>query len=362
MAALLLFGALGADTRAQIGPPHIPWPTQEWHTSSPAAQGLDEARLRELVALIADDEQFPDLHSLLVVRHGYLVVEEYFAGYDAERLHMMQSVSKSFTSAAIGIAIAQGELEGVREPVLGFFPDLADIAHVDDRKRAMTLEDLLTMRSGTDYHERGPDSPHYQLNALTRGWTEFVLSRPMVAEPGTRFQYDSGGVILMSAILKSRTGEHADAWLEHHLFAPLGITSSSWYRNAEGHPHTGGGLGLRPRDMAKFGLLYLQRGRWDGRQVVPEAWVETSTARHYVFGDDSRPWIGYGYLWWILQPDPQGDGQTDIFAACGAHGQYIFIIPEHTMVVVVTGGTTNNDDENAPIGFLYSHVLPAVER
>jgi CubicO group peptidase (beta-lactamase class C family) len=362
VAALLLIGALGADTRAQIGPEPIPWPTREWRTSSPTAQGLDDARLRELVALIADNEQFPDLHSLLVVRHGYLVVEEYFAGHDAGQLHPLQSVSKSFTSAAIGIAIAQGRLEGVREPVLGFFPDLTGIAHVDDRKRAMTLEDLLTMRSGTDYHERGPDSPHYRLNALSRGWTEFVLSRPMVAEPGTRFQYDSGGVILMSAILKSRTGMHADVWLEQHLFAPLGITSSSWYRNAEGHPHTGGGLGLRPRDMAKFGLLYLRRGRWDGRQVVPEVWVEASTARHHVFGGDSRPWIGYGYLWWILQPDPQGDGQTDIFAACGAHGQYIFVIPEHAMVVVVTGGTTNNENENAPIGFLYSHVLPAVER
>ena len=120
--ALLLIGALGADSRAQIGPQPIPWPTQEWLTSSPAAQELDEARLRELVALIADNEQFPDLHSLLVVRHGYLVVEEYFAGHDSEQLHTLQSVSKSFTSAAIGIAIAQGKLEGVREPVLDFFP------------------------------------------------------------------------------------------------------------------------------------------------------------------------------------------------------------------------------------------------
>ena len=362
VAALLLIGVLGADTVAQIESQPNSRPAQEWRTSSPAAQGLDEARLRELVALIADNEQFPDLHSLLVVRNGCLVVEEYFAGHDAEQLHMQQSVTKSFTSAAIGIAIAQGKLEGVGEPVLGFFPELADIEHVDDRKRAMTLEDLLTMRSGTDYHEHGPDSPHYQLNEMSHGWTEFVLSRPMVADPGDRFQYDSGGVILMSAILKSRTGEHADTWLDEHLFAPLGITRSSWYRNDEGHPHTGGGLGLRSRDMARFGLLYLQGGRWDGRQVVPEAWVEASWARHHVFGGDSSPWIGYGYLWWILQPDPQGDGQTDIFAACGAHGQYIFVIPEHAMVVVVTGETTDSEDETAPIEFLYSHVLPAVER
>jgi CubicO group peptidase (beta-lactamase class C family) len=338
------------------------WPTKEWKTSTPEAHGLDGAQLQMLVDLITEGEQFPDLHSLLIVRNGYLVVEEYFAGQQAERLHMQQSVTKSFTSAAIGIAIDKGYINNVQESVLGFFPDLEGIGHIDDRKQAMTLEDLLTMRSGTDYHERGPGSPHYELNALPGGWTEFVLSRPMITDPGTTYQYDSGGVILMSAILKARSGEHADAFLDEHLFAPLGIERSWWFRNTEGHPHTGGGLKLRSRDMAKFGLLYLRKGRWEDKQVIPAAWVEASTKRHVTFAKIRRGMTGYGYLWWVLPPDPEGDGKKEIFAACGFRAQYIFVIPEHDMIVVVTGATQNGVDQNKPREFLYSHILPAVKR
>jgi CubicO group peptidase (beta-lactamase class C family) len=318
--------------------------------------------LAQLVELIRADESFPDLHSLLVVRNGYLVIEEYFAGQNAERLHELQSVSKSFTSAAIGIAIEKGYIKNVQEPVLSFFPDREGIDNVDDRKRAMTIEDLLTMRSGTDYHERGPDAPHFQLNRLTHGWTEFVLSRPMVSQPGTTFQYDSGGVILLSAILKARTGQHADAFLEEHLFKPLGIERSGWFKNLEGHPHTGGGLRLRPRDMAKFGLLYLRKGRWEEKQVVPTAWVEASTKRHVTFANVHRGMLGYGYLWWILPPDPASNRKTEIFAARGFRAQYIFVVPEHDMVVVVTGGAQTGRHMIKPVEFLHSHILPAVNR
>lgn len=358
---LSAFMITASSLLAQMPVPEY-WPTREWKTSTPETHGLDGARLQVLVDLIAAGEQFPDLHSLLIVCDGYLVVEEYFAGQQAESLHMLQSVTKSFTSAAIGIAIAKGYIENVQEPVLGFFPDLEGIDHIDDRKRAMTLEDLLTMRSGTDYHERGPGSPHYELNALPGGWTEFVLSRPMVADPGTIYQYDSGGVILMSAILKTRAGGHADAFLAEHLFEPLGIERFWWFKNSEGHPHTGGGLNLQSRDMAKFGLLYLRNGRWEDRQIIPAAWVETSTERHVTFANIRRGMTGYGYLWWIMPPNPEGDGKTEIFAACGFRAQYIFVIPEHDMIVVVTGGTQNDADQNLPRKFLYSHILPAVKR
>jgi CubicO group peptidase (beta-lactamase class C family) len=339
-----------------------PWPTTRWPVSSPAGQGLDADRLDELVRLIDEGERFPDLHSLLVVRHGYLVTEAYFAGHEADELHTQQSVSKSFTSAVMGIAIEQGLIAGVEEPVLDFFPELDGIDNLDDRKRAMTVEDLLTMRSGTDYHERGPDSPHFQLNRKSRGWTEFILDRPMVTDPGTHFQYDSGGVILMSALIKARTGEHADAFMSEHLFEPLGIRRSRWHRNAEGHPHLGGGLALTSRDMAKFGLLYLRQGRWEDRQVVPAAWVNASFKRHVEFPPGRHPFAGYGYLWWILPPGENAGAHADIYAACGFRAQYIFVIPEHEMVVVVTGGTRNGADQGAPVRFLYSHILPAVRR
>lgn len=349
----------------QSVPPAIagtpPLPTADWPRSEPSEQGLDEKRLVELTDLIRQGERYPDLHSLLVVRHGYLVVEEYFDGWTADRLHTLQSVTKSFTSALIGIAIEQGKIRGVDEKVLGFFPQMKDLANVDDRKRAMTLEDLLTMRSGTDYHERGSGSPHFVLNSMARGWDRFYLERPMLHPPGSHFQYDSGGVILMSAMLKQRAGMHADGFAERHLFAPLGIERTDWFRNREGHPHTGGGLDLLPRDMAKFGLLYLHGGRWGERQVVPAEWVARSAERHVKRdGGGSGRNVGYGYLWWILDPDPDGNGQQDIYAAMGFRAQYIFVIPEHDMVVVVTGGTHNSRDQQRPIAFLYSHILPAV--
>jgi CubicO group peptidase (beta-lactamase class C family) len=364
LALVSCFFVLGLTSASVAGKPlanaesrPASWPTASWPVSSPAEQGLDADRLGELVGLIEQGERFPDLHSLLVVRHGYLVLEEYFAGHDANELHTLQSVSKSFTSAVIGIAIEQGLIAGVHEPVLDFFPDHEGIQSLDERKRAMTVEDLLTMRSGTDYHERGSDSPHFQLNRLARGWTGFILDRPMINDPGTRFQYDSGGFILMSALIKARTGEHANAFMTEHLFKPLGIKRYRWHKNAEGHPHLGGGLNLSSRDMAKFGLLYLRKGRWEDRQVVPADWVETSFRRHVEFPAPMSPFTGYGYLWWILPPD---GGHADILAACGFRAQYIFVVPEHELVVVVTGGTRNRTDQGAPVRFLYSHILPAV--
>jgi CubicO group peptidase (beta-lactamase class C family) len=263
----------------------------------------------------------------------------------------------------VGIAIEQGNIGGVDDNILGFFPAIDGIQNLDERKRSMTLENLLTMRSGTDYHEGYDGSPHNQLNQLQTGWDRFYLNRPMVSRPGTRFRYDSGGVILMSAILKNTAGMHANAFADRFLFPPLGISRSRWFKNAEGHPHTGGGLHLLPRDMAKFGLLYLRGGRWEDRQVVPASWVEASFKMHVTFsGERGGHDAGYGYLWWILEADPNGTGDQYIYAAKGYMGQYIFVIPEHDMVVVVTGGARSGSDMRRPVDFLYTHVLQAVER
>ncbi|MGD9344571.1 MAG: serine hydrolase [Candidatus Aminicenantes bacterium] len=334
----------------------------EWPRSTPEAQGLDSTRLTRLVEIIREGEEFPDLHSLLIVRNEYLVVEEYFGRYTADKLHTLQSVSKSFTSALIGIAIERGDIRSVEEKVLDFFPHMFDIKNMDSRKASMTLEDLLTMRSGTDYHEGLSGTPHNELNSLERGWDRFYLDRPMIRKPGSYFQYDSGGVILMSSMLKNRSGMHADAYAEKFLFRPLDISKCYWFKNREGHPHTGGGLNILPSDMAKFGLLYLNRGEWEGKQVVPVRWVDKSVQKHVDLIREYPGVIGYGYLWWILSPDPDGAGKELIYAAMGFRAQYIFVIPEHDMVVVITGGTKNSADQRKPIRFLYSHILPSIKR
>jgi len=365
---LIISAVIGAMTilpgNAQPWQPQNPTEqseTWEWPLSTPEKQQLDPEPLAELVSLIREGRKYPRLHSLLVIRHGYLVVEEYFGRFQGDSLHTLQSVTKSFTSALVGIAISRGEFKGVDEKILDFFPDMTGIANLDERKESIRLKDLLTMRSGTDYNENGPDSPHFQLNRLPRGWDKFYLDRPMLRMPGTHFLYDSGGVILMSAMLKKRTGMHADQYAEKYLFKPLQIDQKFWFRNQESHPHTGGGLNLKPRDTAKFGLLYLQKGRWGGEQIVPEDWVKESSIKRVDFGATSQT-IGYGYLWWILKPDPDGNGKDNIYAAMGFRAQYIFVIPEHEMVVVVNGDTQSRIDQRKPIEFLYTHILKSVQR
>jgi CubicO group peptidase (beta-lactamase class C family) len=332
----------------------------EWPMATPAEQGLNPKPLEELVAAIREGRRYPRLRSLLIIRGGHLVLEEYFGGYRGDAPHTLQSVSKSVTSALVGIAIASGEFSGVEERILAFFPGEKNIANRDPLKESIRLQDLLTMRSGTDYNENGSSSPHFQLNRLARGWDKFYLDRPMLRKPGTHFLYDSGGVILMSAMLKNRTGKHADHYAEEHLFKPLGIDRKSWFRNQEGHPHTGGGLHLLPRDMAKFGLMYLQNGRWQDRHIVGADWVHESTRLHVDFGGTRGRILGYGYLWWILAPDPAGPQKESIYAAMGFRAQYIFVIPEHDMVVVVNGDTRSGVDQRKPIDFLYTHILPSV--
>jgi CubicO group peptidase (beta-lactamase class C family) len=155
---------------------------------------------------------------------------------------------------------------------------------------------------------------------------------------------------------------HADRYAQKYLFEPLEITRVHWFKNKVGHPHTGGGLHLLPQDIAKFGLLYLNDGKWKGKHVVPAVWIKESFRKLVTLRRKVPGVVGYGYLWWILSPDPDGARKEYIYAAMGFRAQYIFVIPEYDMVVVVTGGTQNSVDQRKPIEFLYSHILPAIQR
>lgn len=360
----LLFLAMAAADRRPAGQasPQAAPSAWDWPVSTPEDSGFDAAALAGLVKDIGQGDLLPRLHYLVIARHGRLVLEENFHGWGPGKVHTLQSVSKSFTSALVGIAIARGEFKGVDEKVLDFFPDLKDVANLDERKKAMRLEDILTMRTGTDYHETGEDSPHGQLNKLTRGWDKFYLDRPMVQAPGTGFQYDSGGVILLSAMLKRRTGLHAREYALEHLFKPLGIQKYFWVGNAEGQTHTGGGLNLSGRDAAKLGQLYLQKGRWGDVQVVPESWVRESFRMRVDLTQPGQPPSGYGYLWWIWAPDPRGKTGEYIYAARGRFGQYVIVVPEHDMVVVFLGDEKDRPAMGKPIEVFYDRVLTTLRR
>ncbi len=341
--------------------PAKPALAESWERATAHDVGL-RADLLEAFLQEVREGDYPGVTSLLVVRGGRLAVEEYFGGNDGHRLHTMQSVSKSFSSAILGIAIAEGVIGSTNDRVLGYFPD-QEIRNRDAFKEALTIEDLLTMRSGTDYHERGSGSPHSQLNRLATGWSSFYLDRPMVTEPGSQFVYDSGAVILSSALIQARTGMHADKYARDRLFGQLGIESHRWHGNSEGHPHMGGGLYLRPTDMARFGQMFLDDGRWNGTQVISKQWVKASFEQHVdLAGKSHQHVIGYGYWWWIFEPATEIGATLPFYAAYGANGQFIFVVPEFDLVVVVTGKTSSYRNESAPMRFMYTHILPAVER
>jgi len=278
----------------------------------------------ELLVAMFDyiEQQNADVHSVLVIRNGYVVTEAYFYLYDPDIPGDTRSCTKSFLSALIGIAIAEGHLD-LDQKVVDFFPDHV-IANDGPRKRAMTVEHLLTMKSGLDWPESSV-SYSSQDNILwqmleSRDWVQLVLDRPMATEPGTRFNYSTGDSQLLAAVLEEATGMSTQKFARMHLFEPLGVSSDHWgWQSApEGVAFGGGGLNITPRAMAKFGYLYLEDGDWNGRQIVPADWVETSVADPH-----------YGYQWWRL-----GNGG---YAALGYGGQRIVVIPDLEMVVVITG-------------------------
>ncbi|HXF41570.1 MAG TPA: serine hydrolase [Blastocatellia bacterium] len=339
------------------------YPTSQWRTSSPSEQGLDAKILKKLVKRIRKNK-IAAIDSLLVVRNGYLVVDEYFNGSRPDYLHTLQSDTKSVTSLLIGIAAQQGLISSLDQEVLGFFPEYRRIRNVDDLKSAMTLRDLLTMRTGLDWGEDPyQGSPLFQLNNCQCDWLKFVLDWPMRETPGTRFEYNSGGVILLGGVIRNVSGMPTDVFAQQKLFDPLGITQVRWYYGEPDNlPHMGGGLNMKARDMAKLGYLVLKKGLWEDRQIVSREWLDESMQHHVrnprTFG--SHP-VDYGYLWWLLPLDGAGRDQgeqADVYTAAGARDQWIFVIPRYDMVVVVTGDTVSTFAQ--PVDFLYTDILSAV--
>lgn len=339
-----------ASPAATTAPPNTPasilanspyWPTENWRTSSPAEQGIDPQNLDDMLADIT--AQRLNLHSLLVVRHGYLVSETYFGSYGQDTRGEIYSVTKSFVSTLVGIAIDQGAIQGTGQRVLDFFPG-RNFANPSEAKDGMTLDDVLTMRTGLDWEE---GDPAYRSLYMSPDWTAFMLDKPLVQPPGSQFNYCSGCSHLLNAILYQATGVNPREFAEVNLFEPLGIKNASWDTGSQGIPIGGWGLQITPRDIAKLGYLYLHEGNWDGKQVVSADWIKYATLTHTA--TDSAN-LGYGYQWWTV-PDLGG------YAALGLYGQTIIVAPGSDLVVVTTAEVPSHDEI---FQLVENYILPAV--
>jgi CubicO group peptidase (beta-lactamase class C family) len=302
---------------------------------------MDSQKLAQMLDAI--EQQHLGFHSLLIVRHGYLVSETYFGSYQQDTRHPLYSCTKSFVSTLIGIALEQGHIAGTDQRVLDFFPGYT-FANLDEPKKAMTLEDLLTMRSGLDWQE---GDPAYRAMYQSPDWVQFMLDKPMAQSPGSQFNYCSGCSHLLSAVLQQTTGMNPRDFAEQYLFQPLGISNIEWDTDAAGIPIGGWGLQMTPRDMAKLGYLYLRNGQWDGQQVISAGWVENATRKHTETDGD----LGYGYQWWT-HPSLAG------YTALGRYGQTIFVIPEADLVIVTTAELDNHDEI---FRLIEQYILPAVQ-
>jgi len=293
------------------------WPINGWVTSTPEEENMNPVFLEDMLQYIEDEGYSID--SILLIRNGYLVFERYFNGWNETAYHNLFSVTKSVMSCLIGIAIEE-ELLQLNQTMISFFSDRV-IDNLDYAKQNITIEHLLTMSSGLDWIEAihsgiftGSDDP-----------LQYVLDRPMVAAPGEVFNYNTGVAHMLSAILQNVTSQTTLSYASEKIFDLLGIDNLDWTIDPQGVYFGGHGLSLAPRDMAKFGFLYLNNGTWNGSQIISEDWVRVSNSKYNytVEGTD------YGYLWWLYP-------KYESYSAEGFLGQIIHIIPKYDFIVVVT--------------------------
>lgn len=308
--------------------------------SSPEAQGISSADILKFVE--AAEKQIHALHSFMVVRHGHVVAEGWWAPHQAESPHEVASLAKSFTSTAVGLAIAEGRMS-LSDRVLSYFPESAPVEPSANLK-AMRVRDLLTMTAGHETVANIWDS--------TESWTKIFLAQPVPHVPGTYFLYNPPATYMLSGIVQKVTGLTVLEYLMPRLFEPLDIEQPTWKSGRDGFTAGGWGLNLRTEDVAKFGQLYLQKGMWHGRQLIPAAWVEEATARQVSFGSDpANNWEqGYGYQFWRFR--------HEIYGGIGARGQFCMVMPEQDAVLAVTAGT---DNMQAVLNLLWEHFLPAMK-
>lgn len=310
--------------------------------SAPEAQGIPSAAIAAFLA--AAEQAAAGLHSFMLLRHGHVVAEGWWSPYQPGAPHMLFSLSKSFTSTAIGLAVAEGRLS-VDDPALAFFPAEAP-RRPGANLAAMRIRHLLSMSTGHDH-----DTTAYLWRRRDGNWPKAFLARPVAHEPGTFFLYNTGATYMLSAIIQRVTGQTLLDYLRPRLFEPLGIANPMWETCPRGVNTGGFGLSITTEDIARFGQLYLQRGAWQGRQLVPEAWVAQASARQMANDANTNPdWRqGYGYQFWRCRHGAyRGDG---------AFGQFCIVMPDQDAVIAITAGTP---DMQAVLDLIWTHLLPAM--
>lgn len=343
-----------------------------WTIGTLTQVGMSAAPLEELVNALRGT---PDhlIHSILIVAEGRLVFEVYFDGvrhptlggqpvsFDRDTWHVLSSATKSFTSTLLGIAVDRGLLAGVSEPVWKYFPEFPELS--DGPKSAITLEDLISMSAGIQWDQTtfpilDPRNDIAGMQSAGDPWA-FYLRRPLVNEPGTVFLYSEGSINVVGEVIRRASGLRLDEFADRYLFKPLGVAEAWWYvpRPDLGWVWASGDLRLRPRDMAKFGQMYLQGGSWGGSRIVSSEWVSRSTQRRFAFPQTYQGDTGYGYAWW--QPNRLHGAQA--YAARGWGGQEIEVLPQFDLVVVVTGGAYYQPPAMWPHALVEEYVLPALQ-
>jgi CubicO group peptidase (beta-lactamase class C family) len=309
---------------------------------TPDSQHVLSAGIRDFTDAL---ESLDSVHSFMLVRHGSVVAEQWWAPGGPDVPTHIWSLSKSFTSTAVGLAIAEGRL-ALTDRVVELLPDQAP-REINERLARLTVRHLLTMTTG-HAAESLPDDER----VTGPRWAEHILAQPLEFEPGTHFQYNSGATYLLSAILQSLTGTTLLEYLTPRLFEPLGIQSPTWLLSPEGVNAGGWGLNIRTEDIAKFGQLYLQRGEWNGQRLVPAEWVDEATKHQVPNGDPREPddWTqGYGYQFWRCRHGAfRGDGKL---------GQFCVVMPDQDAVLVLTADL---EDMAAELNLVWKHMLPAL--
>lgn len=325
------------------------WPTDEWLSTTPEDQGLDGITLHRMNETITDENI--EIDSVIVVKNGYIVYEEYYSYWSQYMSHTIQSCTKSFMSALIGIAIDMGYIDNISQPILDFFPNYT-IENWDSRKENITLFHCITMSTGLEFHEvdipySDPANDLFAMYDTPDMW-EYVLNRPMQYDPGTHWSYNSGGIELLGGVIEHATGYSVTEFAEEFLFNPIGIDYFNWWKvPASGQYGCSGGLRLTPRDMARFGYLYLNQGNWNGTQVISKEWVNISTQMYF----DTGSWYHYGFTWWGVPDQP-------FYEATGHYEQKIYVLPEHDIVVVFTGDIADEDWHPTDY-FVMQYVIPS---